>query len=93
MVYNLGKRVAQKQPQLSNPDMLEIDVKESRQSLPEKVQKAFKFVYENHINTFDWILKCDDDTYVIMENLKLLLSKLKPTEPSYIGFRMKVCSC
>ena len=40
----------------------------------------------------DWFLKADDDTYVIMENLRYFLSKLNPSDPHYIG-RMFTSYC
>ena len=37
------------------------------------------------INDVDWFLKADDDTYVIMENLRYFLSKLNPSDPHFLG--------
>ena len=50
-----------------------------------KVKAAFKWAHDNHLNEFDWILKADDDSYVILENLRLLTSHFNPNEGLYLG--------
>ncbi|XP_052762008.1 glycoprotein-N-acetylgalactosamine 3-beta-galactosyltransferase 1-like [Mya arenaria] len=70
--------------------MLIIPVKEGRDHLTAKVRYALKYAYEKHRHEFDWFLKCDDDTYVIMENLRHMLASIDHNNPSYMGFHMKV---
>ena len=36
----------------------------------QKFVQAFAYVWENHREDADWFIKADDDTFVIMENLK-----------------------
>ena len=54
-----------------------------------KTKKAFSYVYRNHYEEADWFLKADDDTYVIVENLRLLLATKNSSEPQFFGHKFK----
>ncbi|XP_053383131.1 glycoprotein-N-acetylgalactosamine 3-beta-galactosyltransferase 1-like isoform X2 [Mercenaria mercenaria] len=69
--------------------ILYVPVLEGRKHLTGKVRHALEFAYRTYKDSFDWILKCDDDTYIIMENLRYLLSQADPKNPGYLGFHMK----
>ncbi|CAF2622327.1 unnamed protein product [Rotaria sp. Silwood2] len=58
--------------------------------LTQKSTLAFLFAYENYFNDFDWFVKADDDTYVIVENLKTFLSEQNTSEPVTFGYNFKV---
>ncbi len=38
-----------------------------------KTKKVFSYVYANYKSQADWFVKADDDTYLIVENLKYML--------------------
>ncbi|XP_060086149.1 glycoprotein-N-acetylgalactosamine 3-beta-galactosyltransferase 1-like [Ylistrum balloti] len=62
-----------------------VDVGEGRHHLTGKTMKAFQYIYQHHLDDADWFLKADDDTYVILENLRHLLEPYSPKEAVYFG--------
>ncbi|VDM17447.1 unnamed protein product [Hydatigera taeniaeformis] len=62
---------------------------ESRNVLWEKTRQGLLYAYENHFNDYDFFMKADDDTYVIVENLRFILLKWDPNEPILMGRRFK----
>nr|XP_020470159.1 glycoprotein-N-acetylgalactosamine 3-beta-galactosyltransferase 1-B-like [Monopterus albus] len=66
-----------------------LGTKEGRDQLYWKTIRAFHYVYEHYVNEADWFLKADDDTYVVVDNLRWILSNHTPKEPIYFGKRFK----
>ncbi|XP_059489322.1 glycoprotein-N-acetylgalactosamine 3-beta-galactosyltransferase 1-like isoform X2 [Neocloeon triangulifer] len=64
-------------------------VRPGRDGLWSKTVAAFKYVHENCSDEYDWVLKADDDTYVVVENLRKMLLPYSPKDPLYFGFRIK----
>lgn len=67
-------------------DFLNVDIPDDRHKLVFKMQKVYQEIYDKYRNDFDFLLKADDDTYVIVENLKFLLWHYDANEPGYLGF-------
>ncbi|KAL2104090.1 hypothetical protein ACEWY4_000958 [Coilia grayii] len=62
---------------------------EGRDQLYWKTIRAFHYVLKNHADEADWFLKADDDTFVVVDNLRWLLSNHTPEEPIYFGKRFE----
>jgi len=62
---------------------------EGRDNLWGKTKQAFKYVYENYRDQADWFMKADDDTYVIVENLRYMLESYNSSQPIYFGCKFK----
>ncbi|CAH1778270.1 unnamed protein product [Owenia fusiformis] len=50
-----------------------------------KVRAAMTYIYENHFNDFDWFMKADDDTFVLVDNLRYFLKDKNSSEPVMYG--------
>uniref|UniRef100_A0A3Q3KV89 Glycoprotein-N-acetylgalactosamine 3-beta-galactosyltransferase 1 n=1 Tax=Mastacembelus armatus TaxID=205130 RepID=A0A3Q3KV89_9TELE len=50
-----------------------------------KTIRAFQYIHQHHLDEADWFLKVDDDTFVVVENLRYSLSKYDPEKPLYSG--------
>ncbi|XP_065561826.1 glycoprotein-N-acetylgalactosamine 3-beta-galactosyltransferase 1-like isoform X1 [Artemia franciscana] len=67
-----------------------LPVKDGRGQLWKKSQEALKYIYNHYLDSFDWILKADDDTLFFPENARYLLSRYDPKEPLWMGCKMKM---
>lgn len=67
-----------------------LNTTEGRQHLTAKTVQAFRYCYEHYGDQFDWFLKADDDTYIIVENLRYFLSHHDPNSLEYFGHKFKV---
>lgn len=66
-----------------------LGTKEGRDQLYWKTIRAFHYAYEHHAHEADWFLKADDDTFVIVDNLRWVLANHSADEPIYFGRRFK----
>ncbi|XP_036386832.1 glycoprotein-N-acetylgalactosamine 3-beta-galactosyltransferase 1-B [Megalops cyprinoides] len=66
-----------------------LGTKEGRDQLYWKTIRAFQYALEHHGDEADWFLKADDDTFVVLENLRWVLANHTAEEPVYFGKRFK----
>ncbi|KAL5277677.1 C1GALT1.2 family protein [Megaselia abdita] len=54
-----------------------------------RTKAAYSYIYKNYFNDYDWFVKADDDTYMIVENLRYMLYQYDPLSPLYLGCNLK----
>uniref|UniRef100_A0A182SMC3 N-acetylgalactosaminide beta-1,3-galactosyltransferase n=1 Tax=Anopheles maculatus TaxID=74869 RepID=A0A182SMC3_9DIPT len=70
-------------------DSIALPVEEGRESLWNKTREAFRYIYAHHLEEYDWFFKADDDTYVVVENLRYFLYPYSPELPIYFGSKFR----
>ncbi|XP_039614150.1 glycoprotein-N-acetylgalactosamine 3-beta-galactosyltransferase 1-B-like isoform X2 [Polypterus senegalus] len=76
---------------IDNPSFptIGLNVTEGRDQLYWKTIRALHYLEQHHLNEADWFLKADDDTFVIVENLRWILANYTPEVPIYFGRRFR----
>lgn len=52
------------------------------------IKLIMQYIHKNFIDDYDWFFKCDDDTFLIAENMRYLLSAYSPEDPVYFGYKL-----
>ena len=77
-------------PREKHPDFIDYcTFAESKAYLLNKMTFALIYAYRHYKDEFDWILKADDDTFIVMENLRFMLSHHDSREPAYMGYHFR----
>lgn len=66
-----------------------LPVREGRSELYEKTKAAYTYIWQHYKDQADWFIKADDDTFVIVENLRFLLKDYDPSKPIFFGRKFK----
>ncbi|XP_037026163.1 glycoprotein-N-acetylgalactosamine 3-beta-galactosyltransferase 1-like isoform X2 [Bradysia coprophila] len=74
---------SEEDPELSS--VVALNVEEGRDHLWAKTKEAFKYIYQHHLDEAEWFLKADDDTYVIVENLRFFLKDFDSNNAVSLG--------
>ncbi|KAH8393672.1 hypothetical protein KR200_009333 [Drosophila serrata] len=69
-----------------------LNVSDERNKLWGKTKASFRHAYEHYGHEADWFYKADDDTYAIMENMRLMLQPYSPDTPIYFGSTFNLSS-
>ncbi|XP_071812403.1 glycoprotein-N-acetylgalactosamine 3-beta-galactosyltransferase 1-like [Apostichopus japonicus] len=87
---NLTLYVTEGSPNRPFPGIvLTLPVGKGRNELWMKTRAAFTLIYERYYADYDWFMKVDDDTFVIVDNLRYLLASKNTSEPLYYGFSFR----
>lgn len=87
IIVRNGTKLEELEPQ--NLLILPVGLRDSRQELWRKVVAAFTYIRSKYLDQFDWFMKADDDTYVLVEFLRSFLARSSPERPIYYGSKFK----
>ncbi|XP_047476449.1 glycoprotein-N-acetylgalactosamine 3-beta-galactosyltransferase 1-like [Penaeus chinensis] len=58
---------------------------EGFKALWNKTRSALQYLYLHFLSDYEWFLKADDNTYVVLENLRYMLRAYDTNDPVYFG--------
>lgn len=58
--------------------------------LPSQTKNGLQYIHDQFGDDFDWFLKADDDSYIIIDNLRHFLSNYSPESPLYFGCKFQL---
>ena len=62
-----------------------LDVQNGRDHIAFKAKAAWKYIYEHYGNEYDFFMKVDPDSYLVVENLLEFLADKDPSKPHLFG--------
>ena len=65
-----------------------LNVSSGRDHIGVKSRAAWTYIYKHHRHQFEYFVKCDDDTFLIIENMKRYMARRDPEKPEFFGSRM-----
>jgi glycoprotein-N-acetylgalactosamine 3-beta-galactosyltransferase len=89
-IYVIGNNAEKKTQLESTLNVVHLNIKEQYHNLTYKMLETFKYIDEHMLDEFDWFLKADDDTYVVVENLKYFLANRCPNEKFTYGYNFDI---
>ncbi|XP_065346935.1 glycoprotein-N-acetylgalactosamine 3-beta-galactosyltransferase 1-like [Cloeon dipterum] len=48
-----------------------------------KMEGAFNYLHETRLKDFDWVVKTDHESFIVVENLRTMLTSYSPDDPIY----------
>lgn len=73
-----------------NVELVQLKMNDSYDLLWLKTKLAFSFIVKKYGSEFEWIYKVDDDSFVVIENLKLFLKYENPQKKVYYGCQLQL---
>jgi glycoprotein-N-acetylgalactosamine 3-beta-galactosyltransferase len=73
VIYMTGPKLPN---QDDDPEMpfVYLNITDDYQRITLKTLKTMEYIYDNLMNDFDWLVRANDDTFIIMEHLRLFLA-------------------
>ncbi|XP_059488230.1 glycoprotein-N-acetylgalactosamine 3-beta-galactosyltransferase 1-like [Neocloeon triangulifer] len=68
----------------------DVDIPPNRELEWAKMESSFDFLLKQRIKDFEWVVKADHATYVVVENLRTMLSSYSYNDPIYFELNYEI---